>query len=183
MPCHGPPACGTPAVWNASDQAGQAPLHWGNDARDHCRSVPCPSRADLECFLAFLQMRKLENGRSILRLFHPPTRYLSGWIGMNLQAFSQGRAVGLENRGWRRAWHGRQVETLYSILYNGQLFASHGAQGEQGWKGVGMESTPSQIHAPERRRTAPAGSTYVRTEFSGPPCGKLATILGESERQ
>lgn len=119
-------AKGRAADWNKPE----AQLSWASKAAKQIFwNFPQGGRADINCLLEFLAIRKDKNEDSVLNLLGPPVKQDKDWYSLAWKDYDRHEEKCKE---WEPAWHGCKMEALYSILYHGKLFESKdGNQGQR----------------------------------------------------
>ena len=122
-----PTACGIAADWNAQDNesAGseRRALFWSVKMH-HLFKENKDRKADIRVMIAFLRNRLDSTGTSVMEQLEYPIRQGNNWFSFAFKPYTASVDTELRDAGWLRAWHGCKIESLYSILYHGQLFES-----------------------------------------------------------
>ena len=72
----------------------------------------------------FLGKRVLADNCSCLTRFGHPVPRPGGWVSMRWLPFTKEVEQQTNADGWTRAWHGSNIEALYSVIYHGKLIVS-----------------------------------------------------------
>lgn len=132
VPLFSPEACGTPLDWNQATDL----YYWGNKTKRWYPAVK-GANADIGKMLHFLSVRPGPDGQPVSNRIGEPVLMDQGWFRCPWLDFNEA-STPVETVGswadvpgkadWQRAWHGCKVESLYSIMYHGKLFASKDAE-------------------------------------------------------
>ena len=112
-------AHGRPTEWNTKG----ATFYWGGRTAKWFPIVE-GACADVATLLEFLSWRRGPTGAPVLKLLGVPTAQPDGWLRCGWLDHERAKAAGAETGEWVRAWHGSKFESLYSILYHGQLLGN-----------------------------------------------------------
>ncbi|CAK0837461.1 unnamed protein product [Prorocentrum cordatum] len=101
-----------------------SPGHWGKKTRGIFESLPTAAAANIDCLLQFLHVRVDDEDQPLLSRLGRPDRHEDGWFRLHWLQMSLDEMDRLKSEGWCRAWHGCKLESLNSIIQNGQLLES-----------------------------------------------------------
>jgi len=127
-------ARGCPALWNQSEGV----VYWGRKTAYLCPDYFEP-HASVEHVLDFLGVRPGPDGRPVSERLGPPAAQGNCWFRCELRDPGGGSPAPAQPKadGWVRGWHGCKMESVYSILYHGQLCESRDAsRGDRFFEGA-----------------------------------------------
>ena len=113
-------ANGTPTQWCRDT------IYWGKRTKKNYFANVISTVPDINDFLSFLHMRLGPDGRPVTYKLGEPQEIEIGLWRLPWKDFEEPTgAMGPRDGSWERAWHGTKLEALYSIMFHGQLCASH----------------------------------------------------------
>ena len=107
-------------------RSGAVTIYWGKRTKKKYFANVISAVPDVNDFLSFLHMRLGPDGRPVTYKLGEPQEIEIGLWRLPWTDFEEPTgAMGPRDGSWERAWHGTKLEALYSIMFHGQLCASH----------------------------------------------------------
>ena len=151
-------AHGTAAHWNEDPMT----MIWGRKTRGFFPPVP-GAVVDPHRLMAFFRKRPGPDGEPVSELIGYPEAAGGSWFRCSWLAYNENIYLEPSNwtqdTDWQRAWHGSKFEALYSIMYHGEIFASHderqGHRFKGGRPGIYVHNTDTAVKAENYIRFTP----------------------------